>query len=182
MNQKEVAFMSRLVGLLLAQGRERLSHGQEMSFVALDSLLFEIADDIRFQGQVDGIDVVCEITGKQTVRGNAGQLRTMLMNVASNALFYTPPGEPVIMKLFRENDAIVISIRDFGPGVPEERLQDIFRAFYRVDDSRTRSSGGAGLGLALAKEAVESCGGSIRACNTEPGLEIRMTFPAATPG
>ena len=76
-----------------------------------------------------------------------------------------------------EGGELRISVRDFGPGVPEAQLEDIFRAFYRVDGSRSRQSGGVGLGLAIAREAAFRHGGRITARNALPGLEIIITLP-----
>ncbi|MBV8732324.1 MAG: histidine kinase, partial [Acidobacteriia bacterium] len=66
-----------------------------------------------------------------------------------------------------------------GPGVPEEALPRIFDAFYRVDSDRARSSGGVGLGLSIARRAIELHKGVIRARNTQPGLEVEMQLPAS---
>jgi two-component system sensor histidine kinase CpxA len=71
-----------------------------------------------------------------------------------------------------------ISVRDYGPGVPEDALPQIFNAFYRVDSDRNRASGGAGLGLAIAKRAVVLHGGKIGARNAHPGLLVELELPA----
>jgi signal transduction histidine kinase len=75
----------------------------------------------------------------------------------------------------------VIRIRDHGPGVPESALEQLFRPFFRLDESRERSTGGAGLGLAIARRAVQLHGGDIRAENcASGGLEVTITIPAAS--
>jgi two-component system, OmpR family, sensor histidine kinase CpxA len=75
-------------------------------------------------------------------------------------------------------------VRDYGPGVPEEALPHIFDAFYRVESDRGRLSGGVGLGLSIARRALELHKGAIRARNVEPGLEMEIEVPAsgAVPG
>jgi signal transduction histidine kinase len=71
---------------------------------------------------------------------------------------------------------------DQGPGVPADALERIFAPFYRLDPSRTRKSGGAGLGLAIARSAIEACGGTIAGRNREPrGFEVRITLQAPKP-
>ena len=65
-------------------------------------------------------------------------------------------------------------VRDYGPGVPEQDLARIFDPFYRVENDRNRSSGGAGLGLAIARRAVELHKGTIQARNTNPGLLVEI--------
>ena len=69
---------------------------------------------------------------------------------------------------------------DAGPGVPEEELHKIFDAFYRVDTSRARETGGVGLGLSIVKMCAEACGGTVAARNRpEGGLEVTLRLPAA---
>jgi two-component system sensor histidine kinase CpxA len=72
-----------------------------------------------------------------------------------------------------------IEVRDHGPGVPPTSLEDLFRPFYRLDDSRERKTGGAGLGLAITKQAVVLHGGKVIAENAPGGgLEVQITLPA----
>ena len=71
----------------------------------------------------------------------------------------------------------MVAVRDRGPGVPEEALPRLFDAFYRVDAARDRSSGGIGLGLSIARRAVELHHGAIRARNAQPGLEVEIELP-----
>ena len=74
-------------------------------------------------------------------------------------------------------DRVVVRVRDYGPGVPEEALPRIFDAFYRVESDRDRASGGAGLGLSIARRAVELHQGTIRARNAAPGLLVEIDLP-----
>jgi two-component system sensor histidine kinase CpxA len=73
----------------------------------------------------------------------------------------------------------VVDVRDHGPGVPEEALPRLFDAFYRVETDRDRASGGIGLGLAIARRAIELHKGVVRARNAHPGLEVELELPAA---
>jgi signal transduction histidine kinase len=75
-------------------------------------------------------------------------------------------------------------VRDFGPGVPEESLQEIFQPFFRLDPAagRANANGGTGLGLAIALEAIRLHGGTILAKNADPtGLEVKITLPTCNP-
>jgi signal transduction histidine kinase len=87
------------------------------------------------------------------------------------------------VSLKRSGSLYRLSVRDFGTGVPEEALVHIFDPFYRVEKDRGRTSGGVGLGLAIAKRAVELHRGLLRASNAHPGLlvEIDLPAPAALP-
>jgi two-component system sensor histidine kinase CpxA len=73
----------------------------------------------------------------------------------------------------------MIRIRDYGPGVPEELLEDIFKPFFRVEDDRDRASGGVGLGLSIARRAVDLHQGTITARNARPGLVVTLSLPNA---
>ncbi len=75
----------------------------------------------------------------------------------------------------------MLSVRDNGPGVPENALPLLFKPFYRVDDSRGTTTGGMGLGLAIVRNAVAVHGGSVTARNVTPhGLEVELRLPLAT--
>ena len=76
------------------------------------------------------------------------------------------------------NGSARISVRDYGPGVPDEYLPRIFDPFYRVDSDRNRGSGGVGLGLAIARRAIVLHKGVIRARNASPGLLVEIELPA----
>jgi len=70
-----------------------------------------------------------------------------------------------------------IAVRDYGPGVPEDALTQIFDPFFRVDEARDVMSGGSGLGLSIAKQAVQVHQGTITAENASPGLRVKITIP-----
>ncbi len=91
-----------------------------------------------------------------------------------NAVHYTAEGTNVEITLRRaasetNHDAITITVRDHGPGVPDAALEEIFRPFYRVDDARDREAGGVGLGLAIAERAIQLHGGKVTAANASDG-------------
>src|SRR5262249_32835443 len=95
---------------------------------------------------------------------------------------YAPPQSPVEVSLTRRNGTAVVDVRDRGPGVPEEDLPRLFDPFYRVDSDRNRSSGGMGLGLSIARRAIELHKGSIHARNAAPGLEVELELPVSKSG
>ena len=100
-------------------------------------------------------------------------------NVLRNAIRHAPRDTSVEVKLARNNGSAVVDIRDRGTGVPEEALPRLFDPFYRVDTDRNRNSGGIGLGLSIARRAVELHKGAIRARNLDPGLEVELELPCA---
>jgi signal transduction histidine kinase len=74
----------------------------------------------------------------------------------------------------------MIAVRDYGPGVPEDALTKIFDPFFRVEEARDATGGGSGLGLSIAKRAVQVHHGAITAENASPGLRVQITIPLCT--
>jgi len=107
-------------------------------------------------------------------------LRQALVNVVHNAIKYTPRGGTISVRIRSEGDQVVVEVEDSGPGIPEDQLSKIFERFYRVEEGRSRGSGGAGLGLAIASWSIEIQGGTIAAHNNEgAGCVFTITLPAA---
>jgi len=114
-----------------------------------------------------------EIDDGLTVLADRELLVRAVANLLRNALRYSEGAGPITVAAAREDDVMAIRIADCGPGVPEEELPKLFDAFYRLDHSRTRETGGVGLGLTIVKTCVESCGGTVVAHNRHPhGLEV----------
>src|SRR6202453_1901639 len=111
------------------------------------------------------------------VSGDEELIRRALENVIRNAIRYAPRSTSVDVELNRTADSALVSVRDYGPGVPPEALTRIFDPFYRVDSDRNRSSGGLGLGLAIARRSVQLHKGKLTAQNARPGLLVTMEFP-----
>jgi len=112
-------------------------------------------------------------------------VRTVLRNLLGNAVKYSlPDSRPIELTATRERDALVVRVIDDGPGIPAPDLVSIFEPFFRVDRSRSRKTGGYGLGLSICKRIVEAHGGHIEATNRPGrGTCFTLTFPtAATSG
>jgi two-component system sensor histidine kinase BaeS len=108
------------------------------------------------------------------------RLNQLFTNLFENSLRYTDAGGRLIVGLAQSEEQAVIELQDSAPGVPEKELGRLFERLYRVEGSRSRTSGGAGLGLAICKNIVEAHGGTISAHqSTLGGLLIRITFPVA---
>lgn len=95
------------------------------------------------------------------VLGDSDRIEQVLTNLLDNALKYSSPDSKVLIEVTPWESEVAISVRDTGPGIPPEHLPRIWERFYRVDKSRSRMHGGAGLGLSIAKEIVEAHGGRI---------------------
>jgi len=176
--EREADRLNTLVGELIQVTRaEGDPAGLVTENVHLDELVRMILDDVRIEA--DKREVVLRAAlAKSELEGNPELLRRAIENIVRNAIRYSPEGAQVEVSLTREQNTIRVSVRDFGDGVPEESLASIFDPFYRVEKDRGRTSGGVGLGLAIAKRAVELHRGAMRASNVHPGLEVRIDLPA----
>jgi signal transduction histidine kinase len=114
------------------------------------------------------------------IDADANLARTVLKNILNNALKYSgPSNKPVTIHVDRKNEFVVIRIRDNGIGIPKEDLPYIFEPFYRVDKSRSKDTGGYGLGLSLCKTIMEAHGGKIEIESAPAsGTRVSLFFPA----
>ncbi|MFH0941863.1 MAG: ATP-binding protein [Chloroflexota bacterium] len=99
----------------------------------------------------------------------------VVRNLLDNAIAHTPSGGSIVVAAEKQANRVKISVSDNGEGIPPEDLPNIFERFYRVDKSRTRATGGSGLGLTIARRLVEAHGGTIEV-QSEPGKGSRFTF------
>ncbi|NPV57739.1 MAG: hypothetical protein HPY76_13870 [Anaerolineae bacterium] len=106
---------------------------------------------------------------------DATRVGRVLANLVSNALRHTPGGGVVTISARRNTAGVEVTVRDSGEGIPTEDLPHIFDQFYRGEKSRSRQTGGAGLGLAIARGIVQAHGGTIRA-ESAPGAGTRVIF------
>jgi two-component system sensor histidine kinase CpxA len=112
-----------------------------------------------------------------SIRGAAELVRRAVENVIRNAIRHAPEGTAVEISLQRRADVATITVRDYGPRVPDELLATIFEPFFRVEGHRSRASGGVGVGPAIARRAVDLHRGKITARNASPGLAITIEQP-----
>jgi len=178
--KKEVRRMASLVGALVEMTRQEgdpAAHLREP--LRLDSLLREIAEDCTPEAEARGCRLEFAAASEGHLPGDPELLRRALENVTRNAIHYSPSGDRVEIRLEADAAAIRVRVRDYGPGVPEEYLKKIFQPFYRVDSSREASTGGVGLGLAIAQRAIALHHGIVTARNVNPGLEVTVELPVS---
>jgi two-component system, OmpR family, sensor histidine kinase CpxA len=177
--------LNEMIGRLLTVAKlEATSTLQASVRVDLSELVSSVVSDADFEAQETGSRVEIVQAANLAVTGDPNLLRSAIENILRNAVRFTRTGTKVEVVLRTNgvtsaNEAI-ISIRDHGPGVPEQELTNIFRPFYRVTDARSRDSGGVGLGLAITERVVRLHGGRIQAINDpNGGLRVEMVFPRA---
>jgi len=138
------------------------------------------AREAQRRESAEGTDIQVRVPESAMVLADADLLTRALSNLLRNAIRYAGLSGLITITATEADDAVTIIVADQGPGVPEEELPKIFDAFYRLDPSRNRETGGAGLGLTIVKTCVESCDGTVSARRREPrGLEIVIRLPSA---
>lgn len=159
-------------GLVLARSMDTT---EAMQMLDLDSLLEAVCADASDAGQ----QVTLAGKASMAVLGRPLDLRRCLGNVLDNAVKY---GREAHVCVDRINGTARVRVRDKGPGIPRSELGRVFDPFYRVETSRSRESGGTGLGLTIARNITEQHGGSITLANhPEGGLEVTLMLPAYYP-
>lgn len=171
---EKAAQIATLVEELLAFSKELHASGAP-SVTAVP--LHELVKESLRREEIADESATLRIPGDLHVQADRGLLQRALGNILRNAARYGGK-EPIEVEAREAGDTIQLSVCDSGPGVPEPELEKIFNAFYRTDPSRQSETGGAGLGLAIAKSCVEACQGQITARNRSTGgLEVRITLP-----
>jgi two-component system sensor histidine kinase BaeS len=146
--------------------------------VAVSEVIQQALSIITPEFSAKSIELHCEATDNVTVFGDAERLRQLFGNLLDNTLKYTDPGGELRIRVCKDAGRVMIDFQDSAPGVPEAELEKLFERLYRVESSRSRSTGGAGLGLAICRNIVEAHEGTILA-KTSPlgGVWIRVNLP-----
>jgi len=184
--ERDVERVDTLMGQLLILSRLETGLSSEgKDNVDLSQLVREVVADGDFEARSCGKSVRLKAEGGIVIeKADQQALRSACENIIRNAIRFTTPGSEVevILKAKKTSPSAqaVLSVRDYGPGVPGEFLQQIFQPFFRVKEpnSDPRATKGAGLGLAIALEAIRQHRGTIIASNASPiGLEVKVVIP-----
>ena len=175
--EEEATRMGILVDELLLLAHTDQNRQMILSSVDLAELVRDAGDDARVRDPERPIDV--EAADTVVVQGDADMLRQALNNLVTNALVHTPAQTPVELRLSVEDNTVLIAVEDSGSGLDDETLEHAFERFWRRDNSRSRGTGGAGLGLAIVDAIARSHGGEITVENrTQGGARFTLRLPA----
>ncbi|CQR48108.1 Alkaline phosphatase synthesis sensor protein PhoR [Paraliobacillus sp. PM-2] len=142
----------------------------------------EIIPIIQHQADKKMIHFNVEIKEQLEIEGDLDRLKQVLINILNNAINYTAKGGSIDFKVKQENNYLVITVKDNGIGIPEDKINRIFERFYRVDKARSRNTGGTGLGLAIVKHIVEAHKGTINVTSElDSGTTFTITLPKIKP-
>ena len=125
-----------------------------------------------------GLQLIVEVPDRLAARANPDHLAQVLGNLLSNAARYTPAGGTVTVRAERRPADLLVSVANTGEGIPAEDLDRVFERFYRVEKSRDRALGGAGIGLAVVKQLVEAEGGQVGAESRAGLTRVWFSLPA----
>lgn len=168
------SMVSELVEITRAEGDPE-AHRFEP--VDLQQVVNELVSDERLEAELHECRLQVRGRLNRTLWGDRELLRRALENVLRNAIRYSPNHSAVEVTLAENAESTIVRIRDHGPGVPEEKLTQIFKPFFRVEEARDTDSGGVGLGLSIATRAIQLHQGAIMAENSNPGLGVQITLP-----
>jgi two-component system sensor histidine kinase CpxA len=173
----EAKRLENLIDELLDLARAENSAGEnQRELVQLDLLTQRILNFCDIEAQARGCVLELSSVEGATVSGARELLRRAIENVVRNAIRFAPPQSTVEARVDIHNETVRITVRDLGPGVADEALIRLFDPFYREPSGREKEAG-LGLGLAIAKRAVELHGGRIEAFNARPGLRVQISLP-----
>jgi signal transduction histidine kinase len=171
--------MSRMVEDLLFLARSD-SASPPLAFETVDAalVLAELAERAEVLTREHSAELERKLEGGGLVEVDAQRMEQAVLILVDNAAKYGPPGGTVTLASFVRSGELYISVEDRGPGIPREELPRIFERFYRLDKTRSRRLGGAGLGLPIAKTVVEAHGGRIEAVSRlGEGTKISLCLP-----
>jgi signal transduction histidine kinase len=178
---EEVDRLAEIVEGLLALSRLDTgeAHAEWVKF-DLAELTATTADQMSLLAEDKHINVICDSSGPVMIQGDRARLKQVVVNLLDNAIKYTPNGGRVTLKITEEEGYAVLDVADDGVGIPAEALPHVFKRFFRVDGSRSRDQGGAGLGLSIVKSICDAHGAWVEVSSTPgKGSRFRVRQPLA---
>ena len=150
----------------------------DMENTNLSMMLEQIAFEFRPLLADKELEIVTELESNVNIMCDRDKLERVFDNLLRNAINYSYNGTKIILSMKRDNDNVRIVVSNVGKTILPEKLARIFEQFYRVDSSRSTSTGGSGLGLAIAKEIVELHGGTIEVASADEKIVFTLTLPS----
>lgn len=138
--------------LLLLAKVENNTQLANTEVIYLDETLTEATSELRILAQNKKIQLNLEIKDLVSILGNQSLIKIIFKNIIENGIFYSKENSKVNITLYKENQCGYVQIEDFGIGMSEENIQNIFKKFYRADESRSKHTGGTGLGMSLVEK------------------------------
>ena len=140
-------------------------------------MLVQLTDEFSPLLMEHGNTAVLDADEELTVYGDPDRLARVFQNILKNAAAYSDPGTEISITAWESDDSVVIVFRNHGKTIPQEKLASLFEKFYRLDTARASDTGGAGLGLAIAREIITLHSGTITAESHDGIVEFKVTLP-----
>ena len=179
--ETEANTLNEMIGKILSLVRlNNLSiDNSSLQFEEIDlvGLLKSLVANADYEGQEKSVEVDFIAPSSLFIKAVPNLLSSAIENVLRNAVKYSVENSAVICKLEQMDSTILLSISNAGVNVSEDELDKIFEPFYRVSQTREHQQGSGGIGLAIAKQAIELHAGNIKAENTDTGLQVRIILP-----
>jgi heavy metal sensor kinase len=177
---EEVERLAEIVESLFSLSRLDAGEADAWQRFDLAELAATTAEQMSLLATDKNIRVQCESMPGVTVRGDRARLKQVIVNLLDNAIKYTPRGGQVTLRVRSEGAHAVLDVSDTGIGIPAEALPHVFKRFFRVDESRSREQGGAGLGLSIVKSICAAHGAEVEVLSTPgAGSTFRVRQPLA---
>ncbi|WP_271854169.1 sensor histidine kinase [Planococcus maritimus] len=171
--------MERLVNQLLDLTRLEGGTGQLKSeLLALAEIVREAVGKTEVKWRKKQLRVRAELDEELLVKGDGDRLLQVLINLLDNAIAYTDPAGVILVRLSDMNGEVLLEVIDSGVGIAQEHLPHVAERFYRADKGRTRTGGGAGIGLSIVREIIELHGGTLAIDSTiGQGTNVSIRLP-----
>ena len=174
----EAERLNRMTEKLLALTKLDSNPSSEVEIIHMAPTIRRVSKILLPTAQAAGVTVELHLEDPCPVLILEDDLYQIVFNLMENGMKYNVPGGKLEVRLFREGDNAVLTVSDTGTGIPEDALPHLFERFYRADKSRSRATGGSGLGLSIVHAFVQNNGGTIRAQSTlGKGSCFTVTFP-----
>lgn len=157
---EDIGEMETMITEILETERLKSHHGGiQLETIELNQIIQEIISE--FSDRKPGLNIL-NLPESINIKGDADRIRILLRNIIDNALKYSKKDSyPVEISLREKSDELTIEVQDFGQGIPENEIPFVFEPFYRVDKSRSKETGGYGLGMNMSRQIMEAHGGTI---------------------
>ncbi|WP_245600583.1 sensor histidine kinase [Sulfurospirillum arcachonense] len=177
-NLEEILIIQRTIDdlLFLAKSEEPLNSNSK-ELIYLDEVTLEAINELKSFAKLKNVSIEYEIKDAMQMQGHSKLLKVAIKNIIKNAILFSHENENVIVENYIKDEKYIISIQDFGIGIPQKEHKKIFEKFYRTDKSRNKNSGGTGLGMAICEKIVTLHGGKVELQSKEnEGTIVTFAF------
>lgn len=150
----------------------------QMEKVNLSFMTEQIAYEFNPMLTEKNLSFLMKIQSDVQVYCDVDKMERIIDNLIRNAISYSYPDSEITIKLEKHTENVILTFTNKGVTIPKEKIERIFEQFFRLDSSRSSSTGGSGLGLAIAKQLIEAHGGTIKADSRNETIQFMITFPA----